>query len=394
MHLLEAKDQEPQRRFTGVGIASELLCRRCTEPGATPELLESCAACFARVERENEPTSFSGQPGILERPSSLRLERTSIDLSVLGAEPIALAAPSKAARWLVLTRDSKLHVLDAEGVDLVQPVWLGASPRGDLAAIANRRGQRGVCVDAATGRATLALDRGEYHPEVCDFSAVFLERGGRTLLVHATLWNRLDVSDARTGERLTARTFEARRTGEPREHDLDYFHCGLAVSPDEQWISDNGWMWHPVGFVRTFSVERWLGGNVYESEDGPSVKQLLPRDGYWDGPLVWVGPRRLALYGYGVAWTDGDRLIPAALVFDVESGELERWFAGPSGELFFVNGLLVSASSDETCAWDLATGERLLRAMGFRPTHHLPATGQLGALGRSELRIGRLEGVV
>ena len=70
---------------------------------------------------------------------------------------------------------------------------------------------------------------------------------GRTLVVHATDWNRLDVSDPATGERLTLRDLPQPESGQPRPNRyMDYCHAGLSVSPDYEWIADWGWIWHPV----------------------------------------------------------------------------------------------------------------------------------------------------
>jgi len=51
-HLLESTKVDFHRRFTGRGVESVLLCVECAKEGASPELLESCAECFARAERE------------------------------------------------------------------------------------------------------------------------------------------------------------------------------------------------------------------------------------------------------------------------------------------------------------------------------------------------------
>ena len=80
------------------------------------------------------------------------------------------------------------------------------------------------------------------------------------------------------------------------EHDLDYFHATLLPSPDGKWIADNGWAWQPVGIVRAWSIERWLNENVWESEDGPTAKNLCGQDN-WDQPMCWINNRTLAAWG-------------------------------------------------------------------------------------------------
>ena len=56
---------------------------------------------------------------------------------------------------------------------------------------------------------------------------------GRTVLVHATKWNRLDACDPRTGASLTARSIAPYERDKRPEHYLDYFHAGLVPSPDQ-----------------------------------------------------------------------------------------------------------------------------------------------------------------
>jgi hypothetical protein len=66
-----------------------------------------------------------------------------------------------------------------------------------------------------------------------------------------------------TGELLTPRDLPRWGSGEPRPaHYLDYFHCGLTLSPDGAWLVDDGWVWHPMGMLKSFSLRRWLQENV------------------------------------------------------------------------------------------------------------------------------------
>lgn len=87
----------------------------------------------------------------------------------------------------------------------------------------------------------MRLDRGDYHEEHCNFPLAFFENRGRLLMVHGTDWNRLDVSDPVTGTLLTERSLTSYQDGQQQpDHYLDYFHCGLAVSPNREFVADNG----------------------------------------------------------------------------------------------------------------------------------------------------------
>ena len=206
-------------------------------------------------------------------------------------------------------------------------------------------------VENATGKVLFTFQRGEYHHEVSPFGVAFCEHVGRTLLIHATDWNRLDITDPRTGELLTQREPTSYKQGESRpEHYLDYFHGALYLSPDGAWIADDGWAWHPTGAVNWWSLTRWLSENVWESED--------------------VEP------------TDCFR--PAVRLFDVEAGTELRWFPGPqtsrNGCEFweptapFHNGWMVYDDVLFTCSiehgvsvWDIENGAWLCEDASFYP---------------------------
>lgn len=111
------------------------------------------------------------------------------------------------------------------------------------------------------------MDGGDHRPETVPFSFVFAEHGGRTVVVHRTDGNRLDVSDASTGELLTARaTPEDDSDGPTPEHYLDNFHGRLHLSPDGRRLLDDGWVRQPVGFPAVWSLPDWLDSDVWASE--------------------------------------------------------------------------------------------------------------------------------
>ncbi|PYJ61298.1 MAG: hypothetical protein DME24_06775 [Verrucomicrobia bacterium] len=250
------------------------------------------------------------------------------------------AEPLGADSWIVLSADDKLMKFHASepslsivatiselGLTTDQPLSVQVSRDGRFVAVTHTFGRNGVVFDRIKRQVTMQLLRGEYYPEHCKFPVAFLEQNSRQLLIHSTDWNRVDVSDPENGALFSQRNPTSFRRGETQpEHYLDYFHCGLAVSPDGEWVTDNGWVWHPVGIVTTWSLRRWLERNVWESEDGESKKSLCRRDYYWDGPLCWIDNRTVAVWGLG---DDDLLLIPGVRLFDVESGAEKLSFAGP-----------------------------------------------------------------
>ncbi|MCP3102317.1 hypothetical protein LZ198_25940 [Myxococcus sp. K15C18031901] len=396
--------------FTGQGDERHALCEDCARTEAPLTLADRplCAACQRAIEmRLSCLIGTRGVPRPRVRQTSLRFEHRDLSLTAFeGAAPRAIAPVGTEAhsRWLAVDATGGLLLLDLdagdttrvgtlppESVTLDAELELRVSDCGGFAAVANRFGSRGVVVSLRSGAVTMRLDRGDYHETRCSFSVAFFQDEGRARIVHATQWNRLDVSDPATGELLTPRGDAVDNEDGPAEHSLDYFHCGLTVSPDGEWLLDDGWVWHPVGIPTTLSLRRWLRENVWESEDGPSRQSLRDIPYFWDGPSCFLGPRTLALWGLG---GDVDHLLDAALLFDVERGALLRWFPGPRGE-FRGDGtrLFASAADTGTQVWDSETGERLHEEPGLVPTAwHPGARCFLTVRDDGTLRESRLSG--
>jgi hypothetical protein len=141
------------------------------------------------------------------------------------------------------------------------------------------------------------LSREDYHADVSSYSIGFLEREGRTLLIHQTKWNRLDMTDLATGELLTDREIINREIAagrrepdgdwgspqyETKNYD-DYFHSLLHVSPDNKSFLSNGWIWSPVDIITAYGVERFL--KEYE----PAGRNIDFGGGYnWDRPCAFI----------------------------------------------------------------------------------------------------------
>jgi len=392
-HLL-VREQSYHVRFTGRGKDLELVCAACV--GTPGPLVEICEACREQASCDGL-AGISGTPEVLDASIDLTFEHARVALpdDFVDVEPII---DGDRAMWLALARDGRVVRWDADRGDVRtlakvefatdQPVTLRVSRDGRFAGIATRRGLAGAIVELAGGRITMALARDNYHAEHCDFSLAFVEHGGRTLVVHATEWNRLDVSDAATGELLTPRGPTRYGRDEQRPpHYLDYFHCGLVVSPGHCHIADNGWVWHPVGCVATWSLDAWLAGNVWESEDGPTLRTLCRRDYFWDGPLTWLDDTRLAVWGYG---TDDEHLIAAVRVFDVTTGAELDWFPGPRGALVFDRELV---SLDGLTLWDVERGTRLARYPAQLARYHPGAKIYAGLPAGGELATCRVRGI-
>ena len=230
----------------------------------------------------------------------------------------------------------------------------------------NDFGRFGAVFDLETALQTMNLDRGDYHPETQPFPAVFFAADGRDLLVHATNWNRLEISDPQNGELITPRA--AMKYEDKNPHYLDYFHGALHVSPNGEWIADDGWVWAPAGIVCVWNLENWLNHNVFESEDGASRRRLNQRDYFWNEPMCWLDDDRIAIEGIG---SDDEMMIRGATIYDARRGQQLALLAGPSGEYWSDGTRLFSVQSDGLHLWDVGKGARTGIVRNFRPQFQL-----------------------
>lgn len=120
-------------------------------------------------------------------------------------------------------------------------------PGSDLSVIYTRLRTKGrVIRDCEEIR---EIDRSDYQAEAYEYP-VALGRlpTGREVLVHCPeAYNRLEVEDLATGERLTA--------GAQRQP-CDFFHSRLQVSPDGRWLLSAGWVWHPLDRIEVFDLAK------------------------------------------------------------------------------------------------------------------------------------------
>lgn len=383
IHLLGEEDPDYVEHFTGHGLTSDLLCGPCSQnlDGLSEALRAVCPDCFASIRDNGTRDGIVGLPEFTERPSGLYFRHETVHLvaplgqRILDIKPVA---DMDCNRWVACLQDGQLVEIDFEAgtvtarastdgsaLELNEPVTIHLSRDADLAAVVNTRGQYGVVIDLDDGRHLMAVERDNYHSRHSVYPLAFVEHEGRTVVVHGTHWNRLDISDPRTGRLLTDRTSPGHREA----HALNYFHGGLTVSPNEMKIAEDGWVWHPCGVVVSWDLRRWLSENVWESEDGPSRRPLTYRNYYWDGPMCWLDDGRLAVWGYG---DDEQWLIPAVRIFDTTTGDEQRWFPGPTGKLVFDRFLFSMHEKEGTSVWDAQTGERLLHEKGFFPACYHP----------------------
>lgn len=346
-------------RFTGVGVESDLVCEACAELAATVDANDEVVA---RV-RDNSRLRFTGEPEHLQLSHGLWFEHETIELDVPELAAFAPYGEADRSRWLAATNAGALVEIDLDRrnvrelarVAIQLPITLHVSPNGAFAAVVERQGTRGEIVELATDR-RIPLERAGYHEDVCKFPFAFVSHRGREVAIFAPEWNRLAAFDLHTGEALTARPTPEHGN----RHYLDYFHCGLHVSPSGTQIADNGWVWQPSGIVTTWSVERWLDDNVWESEDGPSRREFSWRED-WDMPMCWIDDTRLVMSGHG---DGGPTLEHAVDIYDARTGALESWIAGPDAGSNLVFDRVLFALGHSIEVYDVERRARLIVESG------------------------------
>lgn len=312
---------------------------------------------------------------------------------------LALGEDGTISRWDVTTGDHEAVAITTLPDEPDHGPWDGhqlrrhlhASHDGRFAAVVNDYGRFGQVLDLRTGSITLDLDNTGYHENTVPFSLAFGESRGRCVVIHRTEWNRLDVSDARTGSPLAdrSRPVPGERGASP-EHALDYFHGALQVSPDGQRILDDGWVWHPVGRPSVWSLDRWIEHDVWESEDGPSPLDVCDRAYYWDHAMTWIDSARIAVEGLG---DDDEDMLPGARIFDTTRTDQHgrvvelRAFEGPVGPFFSDGTRLFSGGASGLSIWDTDKGELLGSVPGISPTHHHAGARQFLQLADGMVRL-------
>jgi hypothetical protein len=426
VHLLEAEEVEDYYQyFTGVGKSYYLVCEACSkESESIPGALRAVEqAAFEKVETMGYASGFVGRPEVRFEPAGLVFEHRWVDFPELQADPLRIVRPLPGVTgslWIGVTASGALVRIDCntpavtvvvpqlgEELDFTAALELEISPDGAWAAVANTLMSHGVVVELSSGRRTMVLVRDDYHEDVSPYPLAFGRQRGRVVLAHGTEWNRLDVSDPATGELLTVRKSPEYVSQQPApEHYLDYFHGRLTLSPDQRWVVDDGWIWHPVGNIVIWDFQRWLEENVWESEDGSSRKALDYIPYFWDVPKCWIDARRLAIWGYG---NDDEWMIPAARVIDAEAGKLVDWFPGPEIALregtnwkeaferpsaFFFDRYLFAVSERYGIGvWDVERGVCMLQEASFAPeAYHPEAREFVTVLPEGRLQLSRLIG--
>lgn len=381
-HVFNNEIEDGIKRFIGNGKKAEYICEECKkEPQYSKRYL--CNVCVENLE-QNCYWSIEGMPEVIKnlRPFSftsreIKIEALS-DCDILALTPLhnsktdMVAFTSKGQLWLIdIINASKKFIIEYSNNTLARNgnISLILSNNNKLVAITSlvyrnqeNPSNKGIIANLTTGDILMDLKCGDYHTEEADFPVAFIEHENETLVVHATEWNRLDITNPLTGELFTERNFENIPNKEDKSiNDKTVFTewAGqLEVSPDQKQIATIGWVWHPIGVAFSWNIEKWLAENIWESDIGESKKSYAYWDYFWHSPFFWLDNKRLCIWGYDQLHTEEDIPLNSVAIYDTESGKLLNWFAGPTIEPFYFDRFLFSGNEnqDGITIWSIEEG--------------------------------------
>lgn len=141
-----------------------------------------------------------------------------------------------------------------------------ASPSGRFVALYQELGTKAIVTRER--RVVRELDRSFYCADVYEYPiCLFALRDGREVVAHCPNdYNRLEIDDLETGERLTVRD----------SHDAaDVFHSRLRSAPDGRHLLSAGWVWHPYGVLDSFDVEEAIANPASLDEHRPFTHDAI-----------------------------------------------------------------------------------------------------------------------
>lgn len=321
--------------------------------------------------------------------------------------------PTEAYTYLAITNSGEVveintdresarpvYSIGGSGIDLDHNISLRISPDRNLVAIFQTYGRFGLVIDLDARKVTMKLERDDDYSDLTTFPLAFFRHEHQIFLVHGTKWNRLDISDPWTGKLLTHRDDPAFRLvgnrPETDEHYVDFFHGKLLVSPDHEWIVDQGWEWHPLGSVTSWNIKSWLLSNKWESEDGPTKKILWWGKEDWNDPMCWISNTEVGISGISNPTLCGeeDRTSLSTerrfRIFNVMDGTLVKQFEIAEGALFFDQVLFCSSRERGLRIYDVTQGAVLFEDPTIKPKTYHKLSKEFVDYDYNEIRIYRL----
>ena len=202
-----------------------------------------------------------------------------------------------------------------------------ATADGEWVFVYQRLGTKGLLL--RNGEHVREINRSYYHAHVYEYPVcLWRDSSGRALLAHCPEgYNRIEIEDAETGERLTSSSARSPN---------DFFHSRLTVSPDGTRLLSAGWIWHPFDLIAVFDIASALSDpqHLDQSQSFPS----FPEDAEIGeiSSACWQSNARLILSGGDEAF--GESLPSSLVVLDMEDQDFvsSTQLDGPAGAMMAV----------------------------------------------------------
>ncbi|MCO7223301.1 hypothetical protein [Pleionea sp. CnH1-48] len=248
----------------------------------------------------------------------------------------------------------------------------------------------GAIISVTQQQEVMVLSNGDYHTENTPFPICFIEHEGNNLIVHATDWNRLDITNLETGELLTPRDLkEAPELLDDEDILMTEWPGELKPSPNQDRIATIGWVWHPIGHAYSFHLKRWLEGHTWESDGCSHQRSYAVWDYFWDAPFFWIDNERLCIWGHSKEDKDGFPKSGAS-IFDANKNEvLLLSFEGPTLDIFFYDTYLFSGirrGEQERLGlsvWSIEDGSLLCEKLGLLPDDYIQTSREFVSFNES-----------
>lgn len=224
--------------------------------------------------------------------------RIQLPQTILGPVKAAQHTVCDAEARIVLVGRNEVCLIDLEGRiranwklpdSMHQDCLLEIHCRENFITIVEARGLNGIVLRADDTQWQMELAREDYHCSQCTWPIGYFERDQKLFLIHATQWNRLDITCLESSKCLTDREIVCQE-----KNYMEYFHSNLYVSPDEKHFVVNGWVWSPWDVLYVWNIDQFK----VDYEPGGVCLNALDRNGYnWDRPCCFVDNKTIA-WGY------------------------------------------------------------------------------------------------
>lgn len=227
------------------------------------------------------------------------------------------------------------------------------SEDGVYAFIYQALGTKGLLIK--NGEPLREINRSYYHSTAYEFPAQFLEKGGKTYLVHCPIeYSRLEFENVETGEIVT----ESRN-----RKTFDIFHSRLEISSNGEYLLSKGWIWHPTNVIQIFKIgDCLLDPNLLDAVDTDK-----PKVGREINTATFVNNREILIGTSDEEAFDDEavELMPAKsiAIWNLESNTISK-LATPSypfGNIFGIRDRLAWDIYGFPKVIDIDTGELVLK---------------------------------